>query len=67
MNWQRFKVLSLWEGMHISMIVLQCKGDNENWKFTARGYRELENEWSEEFVNREQAEEAALKFYLEKE
>jgi hypothetical protein len=53
--------------------VLTNNGDSELWKWTARGYREPDGEtlrpgsWcAEEYVSREKAELAALKFYLEK-
>ena len=65
-NWHRSEFISVWQGPDIELLVLQNGGSSEDWRWTARGWREPEY-WSEAFSTREKAEEAALVFYLDKE
>lgn len=64
-EWLRFEFVSLWAGPDIELVVLQEGGSSEAWRWTARGWREPED-WSEPWASREQAERAALQFYLQK-
>jgi len=62
----------MWIGPDIELIVVQCSGSSESWRWTARGWREPCDDWGidgqgwVEVTTREFAEEAALRFYLEK-
>ena len=62
--WERTDFTSVWAGPAIDLIVIQNDGPSESWCWTARGWREPD-EWQEE-VSREAAEQAALRWYLEK-
>lgn len=71
-GWLRTSFLSLWKGPDIELIVVQNGRSSENWKWTARGWREPDechesngDGWCEE-ASRERAENEALKFYMEK-
>lgn len=71
-GWIRGNSFSAWIGPDIDLIVVQSGGSSESWHWTARGWREPDDDWGAdkdgwcETGSREAAEQAALAFYLEK-
>ena len=71
-EWDRSTFCSVWQGESLELIVVQCSGSSEAWKWTARGWREpsesdgADTEGWVEATTRTIAEQAALKWYMEK-
>ena len=71
-GWNRTEFTSVWQGESLELIVVQCSGSSEAWKWTARGWREpsegdgADAEGWVEATTRTIAEKAALKWYMEK-
>lgn len=71
-GWIRTEFTSVWKGEALEMIVVQCSGSSEAWKWTARGWREpseadgADTEGWVEASTRKIAEQAALKWYMAK-
>ena len=71
-EWVRSAFCSVWQGESLELIVVQCSGSSEAWKWTARGWREPDEcdgadaEGWVEATTRTIAEQAALKWYMEK-
>jgi hypothetical protein len=71
-QWQRSEFTSIWVGPDIELIVVQNGGSSESWKWTARGWREPDDDWMVDAygwvnnVSRAGAEKEALRFYMEK-
>ena len=71
-EWIRAEFVSIWIGPDIDLIVVQSNGSSESWQWTARGWREPDDAngadnfgWCE-VSTRKIAEDAALRFYMEK-
>jgi hypothetical protein len=71
-TWVRSAFGSFWSGPRIELIVVQNSGSDESWSWTARGWRQPDDDWGANkwgWVNtttREAAENAALRFYMQK-
>lgn len=71
-GWVRTAFTSVWTGESLELIVVQCSGSSEAWKWTARGWREpseadgADTEGWVEAATRKLAEQAALKWYMAK-
>lgn len=71
-TWYRSTFCSVWQCASLELIVVQCSGSDESWKWTARGARqpsEADGADAEGWVQattRKLAEQAALKWYLAK-
>lgn len=70
-RWRRSAFTSVWRGPDLELVVVQNSGSDESWSWTARGWREPDDcdgadKWG--WVNtatRNDAENAALRFYME--
>lgn len=74
-QWHRDESFSVWKGVKevsLQLIVVQNSGADESWSWTARGWREPDDDYGADkwgwvaSSTREAAESAALQFYLEK-
>jgi len=71
-QWVRSEFFSIWHGPDIELIVVQNCGSSASWQWSARGWREPDDDdgadnwgWCETST-REVAERFALEFYMEK-
>ena len=71
-GWFRSSFMSFWGGPDLELIAVQDGGSSEDWKWTCRGWRrpdEVDGADAQGWVKaleRDEAEKAALMWYMEK-